>query len=259
MIGAIAGDIIGSVYESGWVKTKRFRLFSDESTFTDDTVLTVATMDCLLGSMDFSDCYREYWNRYPKRGYGKYFNSWASGPKKENNYSWGNGAAMRVSPVGLICDDLASVLDISRKSALCTHSHPEGIKGAQAIACAVFLSGKKKDKDYIKDYTTDTFGYLLDEPIDSIRKWYSFDSTAKGSVPFAIRAFIESADFEDAVRLAVSLGGDSDTLACMAGAISEAYYKEIPGKIKEEVFNRIPEDFRKVIRRFYNKTGKRYP
>lgn len=253
MIGAIAGDIIGSVYESGWLKTKDFPLFIRTSTFTDDTVLTVATMDCLLEGGSFEDIYRKYFNDHPGRGYGGYFAEWARDPGRERNYSWGNGSAMRVSPVGMFAGTLEDAERTAKESAMATHCHQEGIKGAQSIACAVFLAKKGFSKEDIKAFIVKRFGYDLRTPLKEIKKWYSFDSSAKGSVPVALKAFIDSYDIEDAIRTAVSMGGDSDTLACMSGAISEAYYKEIPPKIRAEVFKRLPDDLIIVIERFYKK------
>jgi len=250
VLGAIAGDIIGSVYERYPIKTTHFPLFSKYSRFTDDTVLTVATADCIMNGKEFGKTYREYYVRYPRAGYGGSFIHWASTEFAKPYNSWGNGSAMRVSPVGFALNSLEEVLEKAQESAEVTHNHPEGIKGVQAVAAAVFLARTKKNKENIKRYIEDTFGYDLSEPVESIRTWYTFDISCQGSVPQAITAFLESEDFEDAVRKAVSLGGDSDTLACIAGGIAQAYYNEIPEDIAENVCDRLPAEFIHSIRDF---------
>ncbi|MDD3519781.1 MAG: ADP-ribosylglycohydrolase family protein [Actinomycetota bacterium] len=251
MIGAIAGDIIGSVYEWDNVKTTEFPLLSDNIFFTDDTVLTIATADCLLNKKDFAHTYRQYFMRYPGKGYGGSFTKWAESGSGLPYNSWGNGSAMRVSPIGFAFDDIELVLETAEKSAIVTHSHPEGIKGAKSVAAAVFLARQGKDKDEIKDYIENEFEYDLEESIESIKKWYSFDVSCQGSVPQAIRAFYESEDFEDAIRKAISIGGDSDTIACITGGIAEAFYKVIPENIKIAVFNTLDEDMKKMTFKFY--------
>jgi len=253
MLGAIAGDIIGSVYEFDNIKSADFQLFSSKSFFTDDTVLTVATADCLLNKGDYSIYYRDYFNRYPQRGYGLRFEAWGSSGDTLPYYSYGNGSAMRVSPVGFAFEDLEDVLEEAYRSASVTHTHPEGIKGAQAVASAIFLARKGKNKPYIKDYVCSNFSYELDFSLDDIREGYSFDETCQGSVPQAIMAFIESDCFEDSIRKAVSIGGDSDTIACIAGSISEAFYKKIPDVVKKEVLARLDDKILKVIDKFYER------
>lgn len=252
ILGAVAGDIIGSVFEWNNVKTRDFPLFSAMTDFTDDSVLTVATMDSILTGMDFATAYQSYGRKYPGRGYGGYFSSWIQFPDPKPYYSFGNGSAMRVSPVGWAYDTLEEVLLQSKKSAGVTHNHPEGIKGAQATAAAVFLARTGSGKADIRQYVHDTFGYDLQRNIDKIRPVYHFNETCQQTVPEAIIAFLESTDYEDAIRLAISLGGDSDTLACITGGIAEAYYKEIPELIVQKVLQILPEEMTAVIEKFSN-------
>jgi ADP-ribosylglycohydrolase len=231
ILGAIAGDIIGSAYEFHNTKSLDFKLFTKRTYFTDDSVLTIATMDVLLNKKDYAKTYQEYGRKYTHRGYGGNFRKWicADNPKPYNSY--GNGSAMRASPIGWYCDSIDEVLSEAKKSAEVSHNHPEGIKGAQATALAVYLARMGKGKNEIKQAIVDKFGYDLDRKLDDIRPDYEFDVSCQGSVPEAIIAFLESTDYENAVRLAVSLGGDSDTIACITGGIAEAYYKIIPDKI----------------------------
>ena len=250
MIGAIAGDIIGSAYESAPIKTTEFKLFQAHSTFTDDTVLTVATASAILHNGQYVEAYRSYGRRYPHAGYGGSFLNWLSSHDSKPYSSWGNGSAMRVSPIGFAYDSVAAVLDEARLSAVSTHNHPEGIKGAQALALAVFLAHHGADKAKIKEELSNRFLYDLNRSLDSIRPFYSFDISCQGSVPESIIAFMESVDFEDAIRKAISLGGDSDTMACIAGAIAQAYYRELPAVIIDEVRKRLPMEFLETINRF---------
>src|SRR4051812_33646492 len=231
MLGAIAGDIIGSVYEALPIKTTHFRLFHPLCRFTDDTVLTVALADSLLHGIPYLDLLKRYYRAYPRAGYGGFFHEWAQSVDSQPYNSWGNGSAMRVSPVGFAFETLEDVLEQAKKSAEVTHDHPEGIKGAQAVASAIFLARTGQTKEQIKKYVETAFGYHLDTPLDEIRRTYEFEVSCQKSVPQAIRAFLESDDFEDAVRKAISLGGDSDTLACMAGGIAQAYYGGVPEAI----------------------------
>jgi ADP-ribosylglycohydrolase len=235
IIGAIAGDIIGSSYEFNNVKSLDFELFPKGTYFTDDSVLTVATMDVLLNQTGYTETYQYYGEVYPHRGYGERFKSWIYSDKPEPYNSWGNGSAMRVSPIGWYCNTIDDVLTEAKKSAEVTHNHIEGIKGAQAVASAVYLARSGKKKEEIKRFITDTFAYDLDRTIDEIRPAYTFDVSCQGSVPEAIIAFLESTDFENAIRLAVSIGGDSDTIASITGGIAEAYYKTIPVHIAQMV------------------------
>ncbi len=250
MLGAIAGDIIGSVYELHNIKRTDFPLFDKNSTFTDDTVLTVAIADAILTGSDYGQKLREYFSLYPNRGYGVNFSRWASNHLSKPYFSMGNGSAMRVSPVGFAFNTLDEVLYEARRSAEPTHNHPEGIKGAQAVASAIFLARNGAEKEEIKKYIEDNFSYDLDEPLDKIRAYYGFDETCPGSVPQAIRAFIESNDYEDAIRKAISIGGDSDTIACIAGGIAEAYFKRIPDYIIENVRRILDKRLNNIVSEF---------
>lgn len=258
MIGAVIGDIIGSVYEFGNIKTVVFPLFSEGSEFTDDTVLTVATADCILNNKDYAETYKAYGRKYPNAGYGGIFYQWIFSEEWRPYNSFGNGSAMRVSPVGFAYDTLEEVLSEAKKSAEVTHNHPEGIKGAQATAAAIFLGRSGSSKDEIKEYIENTFGYNLHRKIETIRPFYEFDATCQGSVPESIIAFLESFDYESTIRLAVSLGGDSDTIACIAGGIAQAFYKEIHQSIRKKLNKYLPEEFIKVIDEFNRKFEVKY-
>ena len=253
MIGAIAGDIIGSVYERHGTKSTQFELFTPHSRYTDDTVLTVAVADCILHDKDYAATFKEYGLEYPHAGYGVMFRRWLGRSDNKPYNRYGNGSAMRVSPVGFAFSTLEEVLAEAKRSAEITHNHPEGIKGAQAVAAAIFFAREVKSKNSIKDFIEENFGYNLHQTLDEIRPNYRFDETCQGSVPQAIIAFLESDDYVDAVRKAVSLGGDSDTIACITGGIAQAYYKEIPADIIEEVRNRLPSDLLKVVDQFNKK------
>ncbi|SEF73733.1 ADP-ribosylglycohydrolase [Caloramator fervidus] len=251
MLGAIIGDIVGSRFEFQNRKIKDFELFNQYSRFTDDTVLTIATMDALLSNKPFNVAYKEWFRRYPDAGYGERFISWGLSDGFEPYNSFGNGSAMRVSPIGFYYNTEEEVLKMAEESAKVTHNHPEGIKGAQATALAIFLARKGATKKEIKEEIEKRFNYYLDEPLDSIRTWYRFDVSCQGSVPQAIRAFLESEDFEDAIRNAISIGGDSDTIACITGGIAEAYYGSISEDLKMEAYKRLDNDMIYVIDRFY--------
>lgn len=253
MIGAIAGDIIGSVYEWRPVKTTNFPLFSRDSRFTDDTVLTVSVADALLHGSDYADKFKQYHRWYPRAGYGAFFDMWASSPDREPYNSWGNGSAMRVSPVGWAFESLDDVLEEAERSAEVTHNHQEGIKGAQAAASAVFLARVGHSKREIKEFIERTFGYDLSEPLDRIRQSYTFDVSCQGTMPQAITAFLESENYEDAVRKAISLGGDSDTLACITGGIAHAFYRTIPQFILAEVTRILDHRLNRVVLEFCQK------
>jgi ADP-ribosylglycohydrolase len=255
MLGAIAGDIIGSVYESGWMKSTDFVLFTPESTFTDDAVLTVAVADCILHNKDYAEMFKEYGRHYPDAGYGGMFYRWLCRPGLAPYNSYGNGSAMRVSPVGFAFSNLDEVLYEAERSAAVTHNHPEGIKGAQAVAVAIFLARTGKGKKEIAEYIEGQFGYNLQQTLNEIRPGYHFDETCQGSVPQAIIAFLESADYEDALRKAISLGGDSDTLACMAGGIAQAFYRRIPDYIVREVRQILNEDLLVIVDKFNKRYG----
>ena len=250
MIGAIAGDIIGSVYEWDNVKTTDFSLFSSENFFTDDTVLTVAVADCILHEHDYADKFREYTRDYPGRGYGGSFLDWASTPDGAPYNSWGNGSAMRVSPVGFAFKTLEEVMAEAKRTAEVTHNHPEGIKGAQAVAAAIFLARSGEKKQEIKSYVEKTFQYDLSQSLDAIRKWYEFDVSCQGSVPQAIIAFLDSGVYEDAVRIAISFGCDSDTIACITGGIAHAFFGGIPDFIKKRVTEILDDNLNGITAEF---------
>lgn len=258
MLGAIAGDIIGSTYEVAGIKTTEFPLFGPKSQFTDDTVLTVAVADCLLRDRPFAEGLRAWARAHPQRGYGGTFFHWMLDDRMGPYQSMGNGAGMRVSPVGFALDSLDAVLETAAATARPTHDHPEGIKGAQAIAASVFLARAGFDKLALRDEIERRFGYDLHRTVDAIRPGYAFDVTCPGSVPEAIIAFLDSTDLEGAIRLGVSLGGDADTIASMAGAIAQAYYRAVPAAILREVEARLTPDVAEVLGAFERRFAIRY-
>jgi len=250
LLGAIAGDIIGSPYEHTAHKSVEFPLFSARSQFTDDSVLTIAIADAILNKKTYQSAILEWAPRYPHAGYGGYFRSWmvASDPQPYN--SFGNGSAMRVSPVGWAFDSVEDVLRQAEASAAPTHNHPEGIKGAQATALAVYLARTGGSKEAIRLDLSARFDYDLSRTIAQIRPDYRYNETCQQTVPEALIAFFDSHSFEDAIRLAVSLGGDADTLAAITGAVAEAFYGGVPLDIAREVHRRLPEKFTQVITDF---------
>ncbi len=250
IIGAIIGDVIGSVYEWNNIKSTEFNLFNPKCKFTDDTVLTIAVADSILNNKDFRKSILEYGKKYRGRGYGGNFRNWLKSNNPKPYGSYGNGSAMRVSAVGFAFNDIDKVLEVAKKTAEVTHNHSEGIKGAQATAVAIFLARQEKSKQEIKDYISSTFNYNLDFTLDEIRPTYEFDVSCQGSVPQAIVAFLESSDFESAIRLAISIGGDSDTIACITGGIASAFYKEIPTEIIVFVNEILPNEFIEIMNRF---------
>ena len=259
MIGAIAGDIIGSVHEHRGTKTTDFELFDEECFFTDDSVLTVAVADCLLTGTSYTDKFHEYGRAYPGRGYGGRFQQWLARREQEPYNSWGNGSAMRVSPVGFAFGTLEEVVAEARRSAEPTHNHEEGIRGAEATAAAIFLARSGKSREEIRTAIESRFGYDLSARLDEIRPDYSFDESCQGTVPPAIIAFLESRDYEDAIRKAISLGGDADTLACIAGGIAEAFYGGVPAPIARRALAILDPPLRQVVeefrRRFMTRPG----
>ena len=250
MLGVIVGDVIGSMYERRPIKTTDFPLFHANSCFTDDTVLTVATASAILNGQSYGRAYRNYARRHPLAGYGAMFYDWMQSENALPYNSWGNGSGMRVAPVGFAFGSAQTVLREATLSAKVTHDHPDGVKGAQAIAFAVLKARTGATKPQIRQTVSRRFGYDLNRTLDEIRPGYSFDVSCEGSVPEAILAFLESDDFEHAIRLAISLGGDSDTLAAMAGGIAQAFYGAIPRAIVDEVLSRLPADFVEVIETF---------
>ena len=253
LLGGIAGDIIGSIYEFNPVRFKDFELFKSNSTYTDDTVMTIANAEWLLSKGVLMDIMRKYGHKYPGAGYGGMFYDWLKSrcPKPYN--SFGNGSAMRVSPVGWAFDTLEETLEAAKQSAEITHNHPEGIKGAQATAACIFMARTGKSKQEIKEYVETKFGYDLSRTCNEIRPTYQFNESCQGTVPESIIAFLESTDFESAIRLTVSLGGDADTMGAIAGGIAEAYYGGVPEYIRKEVLKRLPNEFIEVMRKFYQK------
>jgi len=257
MIGAIGGDVIGSVHEGAGTKTKDFPLFAEDCRFTDDTVLTVAVAEQILRAGEFTDLFHDYFHAYPRAGYGAGFIHWAGHRRREPYNSCGNGSAMRVSLVGIAYDTLDEVLAQARRSAEATHNHPEGIRGAQATAAAVFLARTGSAKQEIKTHIERQFGYNLSEHLDDIRRIYTFDVSCQGSVPQSIIAFLESDSYEDAVRNAISLGGDADTMACIAGGIAEAYYGGVPEPVRVQTLAALDQRLRAVVDEFVERFGMR--
>jgi ADP-ribosylglycohydrolase len=255
MLGAIAGDVIGSVHEWEGTKTKDFPLFVTDSTFTDDSVLTVAVAEWILTGQNLVDLLHTYTATYPGRGYGGMFARWSSAGLREPYNSFGNGAAMRVSPVGFAFQTMDDVLAWSKRSAEVTHNHPEGIRGAQATAAAVYLARRVRDKDEIRRTIEAQFGYDLSAGLEQIRPTYCFDETCQGTVPQALTAFFESTSYEDAIRNAISLGGDADTLACITGGIAEAYYGGTPQEVVAPVRAILDPRLVAVVDRFRKQFG----
>jgi ADP-ribosylglycohydrolase len=255
MIGAIAGDVIGSVFEQYAIKSTQFDLFSPYSRFTDDTVLTVAIANAIMRDIDYETSLKTFGAKYPNAGYGASFFRWIFSSDMKPYNSWGNGSAMRVSPVGFAFTSTEDVLKEAKKSAEVTHSHPEGIKGAQSVALAIFLSRSGKNKAAIKAEISRRFGYNLDRRLDDIRPYYTFDVSCQGSVPEALIAFLEGENFEDTIRKGISLGGDSDTIACISGGIAQAFYHDIPQEIILNVRKRLPESFLDIIDEFCERYG----
>ncbi len=263
MLGALAGDIIGSPYEFYNTKSMDFELFTEWTKFTDDSVMTLAVAKWLIEDAEHSArhlirCMQELGRRYPRAGYGGNFDWWLRQENPQPYNSWGNGAGMRVSPVGLYAKTLDDALELAEISASVSHNHPEGIKGAQAIAASVFLCKDGKSKQEIKEYVEETFGYNLSRTIDDIRPNYYFDVSCQGSVPEAIIAFLEGNSFEEVIRLAISIGGDSDTIGCMAGAIAACRYP-IPDDIAKRCDSLLTEDLRDIKDRFCDFIDKRSP
>jgi ADP-ribosyl-[dinitrogen reductase] hydrolase len=235
MLGAIVGDVIGSPFELNNVKWPDFRLFDRGAQCTDDSILTVATADAILNGGDYRQAYQDYFHRFPNAGYGSSFVVWANRRETRPYNSWGNGSAMRSGPVGWARTTLDDVLDEAERTAIVTHDHPDGVLGAQAVAACVFLARTQPDRKRIRDFIHNGCQYPLDRTLDEIRPTYEFDASCKGTVPVAVQAFLESTDFESAIRLAVSVGGDSDTIACIAGTIAHAFYGSIPRHMLDPV------------------------
>jgi len=250
MIGAIAGDIIGSVYEHDPIKTKDFPLFHPQCRFTDDTVLTIAIAKAILDDRNYFKAVREIGRKYPHAGYGGSFIHWLGSPAPKPYNSWGKGSAMRVSPVGFAFDSVDTVLQEAAQTAKISHNHPEGVKGAQATALSVYLARTTQDKTLMRREVVDRFGYDLNRTVEDIRPYYEFDISCQGTVPEALIAFLDSDSYEDAVRNAISLGGDSDTLACITGGIAEAYYGPVASRIRNKVQECLTEDLWQITEQF---------
>ena len=280
MLGAIIGDTVGSVYEFNNIKTTQFPLFDPRCNYTDDSILTMAVAQWLLtdpqhGMDTLETIFLNFAKKYPcpMGGYGGGFSRWLFHPEKLGDYdgntehqgqrhpynSFGNGAAMRCSANGWMFDTLEETERVAGLSAAITHSHPEGIKGAQSTAVAIFMARNGKSKEEIRNYISTKYGYNLNRTCDEIRPVYDWDSSCQGTVPEAMVAFFDSTDFESAIRLAVSLGGDSDTLACITGGIAEAFYKEIPDDIALKIWGLIPDDFKDIFGKMEARTSYRLP
>ncbi|MBP1840397.1 ADP-ribosylglycohydrolase family protein [Formosa algae] len=271
MIGAIIGDIVGSIYEFDNHKNKAFDLFKQESTFTDDTVMSIAVADFALcnhgnpSQARFVSYLHKWYLKYPNKSYGDKFTQWIQGFSDiefvnfNSNNSFGNGAAMKISPVGDSASSLDSALTNAKFITEVSHNHKEGIKGAQAVASLIFLARKEKRKAFLQEYIENDFDYDLTRTVSQLRKTYKYNETCQATVPEAIICFMESIDFEDAIRNAVSIGGDTDTLCAITGSIAEAYYQEIPEWILKETVKRLPKDILNVLRDFYNEVSVNYP
>lgn len=267
-LGAIIGDTVGSVYEFDNIKTTDFKpLFDRRAEYTDDSIMTIAVADWLVNTDRSQEQLEDrlvYWAKHyqcPMGGYGGGFRTWLFQPQRLHDFngqpfedgkrhpynSYGNGSAMRASACGWAAKSIEKALDMGKRSAEITHNHPEGIKGAQATAAAIFMARQGATKETIREYIEKTFGYELQHTCEEIRPYYDWDSSCQGTVPPALLAFFDSHDFEESIRLAVSLGGDSDTLACITGGIAQAYYKEIPDEIIEQMRMRLPKEFWEVM------------
>ncbi len=249
MLGAIAGDIIGSVYEFSPHKETAFPLLQEASGFTDDTVLTVAIAESILTGKSYTAALKHWGRRYPTAGYGKNFYQWLMSRCSVPYGSWGNGSAMRVSPVGWAYTSLEETLKQATLSAMPTHNHPEGIKGAQAVAGSIWSIRNGHSKDELKAWLQETIQYDLSATVAELRQSYTFDVSSAGSVPQALQCFLEANSTEEAIRLAVSLGGDADTQAAIAGAVGEAAWGIEPS-LELEIIQRLPENMQEVLNNF---------
>ena len=256
MLGAIAGDMIGVPWEALGEKRYDFPLFTEFSRFSDDTAMTLAVAHALLEQRDYAQTMREFGRRYPAIGYGGHFERWIYDDSMGPYNSYGNGGAMRASPIGFAARSAEEALAEAARCAAPTHSHPEGIKGAQAVALAVFLARSGASKHDIRSEIVTRVGYDLDRTVAAIRPGYTFDVAAERSVPEALICFLDAPDFEGAVRNAISLGGDADTMACIAGAIAEAHWGGVPEPIAAEVHKRLPEELLGILQRFYARFGR---
>ena len=263
LMGAIIGDIAGSIYEFWPHKSTDINLMDDEMEYTDDSIMTVAVADWLMGERVSEArlvAQMQKWGRKyptPMGAYGGMFSRWLISDTPKPYNSFGNGSAMRVSAAGFAGYSLENTLEIAKVTAEVTHNHPEGIKGAQATAAAIYLARTGSTKDEIRQYITRKFGYNLNRTCDEIRPTYGFDGSCQGTVPESIIAFLESKDYEDALRLCISLGGDADTMGAITGAIAGAYYKEIPETLYQFGWNKLPLDIQIVVKEFDSMFGGR--
>ncbi len=242
--------MIGDFYKEIRPEAEGFNLLPDKPAFTCNSVLTVAVMDSLLNGRDYKRIIQFYGRKYPDRGYGTSFTRWLRQDDPKPYNTWNNGAALRASPIGFAGRTLLEVLEESRKSAEISHNHPDGIKGAQAIASSVFLAKNGRKKEEIRDYIESEFQYNLQRTIEEIRPGYFYDPSCQGTVPEAIIAFLDSSDFESAIKLSISLGGDSRSLASISGGIAQAYYKKLPHHIAMPVIRGLSPDLYKTIIEF---------
>ena len=257
MLGAIIGDIVGSVYERRPIKSKDFDITNKFCTFTDDSVTTIGIAYAILNKITYKEALLKFCKKYPERGYGGNFGKWIISKDPQPYNSWGNGSAMRVSPVSYAFNSVDTVLNEAKRTAEMTHNHPLGIQGAQAAALAGYLAFIGNSKAEIKTEIENRFSnYNLSLTLDKIRPKYSFTMACDRTVPQSIISFLESNSYEDAIRNAISLGGDSDTLACITGGIAEAYYKDIPEYLKNYAYGKLPNEFIDIIEEFYDKFKK---
>lgn len=260
MLGAIAGDVIGSVYEVMPTRDPQFELFPTGARFTDDTVLTVATAEVVLEGGDYRQAYQRYFAQWPDAGFGGMFAGWASSRMSGAYNSFGNGSGMRVSPVGWAFEHAPSVDAEAVRSASVTHSHPEGVRGARAVALGVFFARQGlTDREALRHALMVETGYDLERRLADIRPDYAFDVTAPGSVPESLIAALEAEGFEQAVRNAVALGGDADTMGAMAGAVAEARFGGVPADIREQTLAHLPAAFVDIVHLFRQRFGVPWP
>jgi ADP-ribosyl-[dinitrogen reductase] hydrolase len=250
MLGAIIGDIAGSIYEFNNHRSKDFELFGPGADFTDDTVCTVAVADALLNNSDPASTLADWCVRYPGRGYGGMFARWIEARDRRPYNSFGNGAAMRVSPAGLLASTLDEALDMARRVTEVTHNHPEGLKGAAATVHAIFLARRGAALAQIRQEIHTTYGYDLNRTVDAIRPHYEFNETCQRTVPEALVCVLEARDFEDAIRNSISIGGDSDTVAAIAGGVAEALFG-VPQALTEQGLAKLPEEMRELVELLY--------
>lgn len=251
MIGAIIGDICGSVYENHNTKDYNHILFHEHSRFTDDTVTMLAIADAIINNKCFINNLQEFGRNYPNAGYGQSFYRWIFDDSPQAYNSYGNGSAMRSISIGHIFNSIEEVLNYAKLSAEVTHNHPEGIKGAQAVASCIFMAKNNATKKEIKDFVQNKFKYDLSESFTDLNKNYSFDVSCQGSVPQAISCFLESVSFEDALRKSISIGGDSDTIACISCGIAEVFYKDISKEFIDKAISKLDEYLLNILKQFY--------